>query len=109
MQIHNIFKSAYASCEEVYEANLETNKNIQEEVSVLLKNDGTLPLAKGAHISVFSRSCADIVYGGTGSGSIDTAVVVDLHTALTEAGFALNETLWDFYAGQAADYTAHDL
>lgn len=99
------FKSAYASCEEVYEANLETNKNIQEEGSVLLKNDGTLPLAKGAHISVFSRSCADIVYGGTGSGSIDTAVVVDLHTALTEAGFALNETLWDFYAGQAADYT----
>lgn len=99
------FKSAYASCEEVYEANLETNKNIQEEGSVLLKNDGTLPLAKGARISVFSRSCADIVYGGTGSGSIDTAVVVDLHTALTEAGFALNETLWDFYAGQAADYT----
>lgn len=30
------FKSAYASCEEVYEANLETNKNIQEEGSVLL-------------------------------------------------------------------------
>lgn len=99
------FKSDFSSWEDHYEAALETNRQIQEEGSVLLKNDGVLPLAKGAKISVFSRSCADIVYGGTGSGSIDTAVVVDLHTALEEAGFSINQTLWDFYAGQAANYT----
>lgn len=95
------FKSAYSSYEDAYEANLETNKNVQEEGSVLLKNDGALPLASGSKISVFSRSCTDIVYGGTGSGSIDTSVVVDLYTALSEAGYSINETLWDFYAGQS--------
>ncbi len=95
------FKSAYSSYEDVYEANLEVNRDIQEEGSVLLKNDGALPLASGSKISVFSRSCTDIVYGGTGSGSIDTAVVVDLHTALSEAGYSINETLWDFYDNQS--------
>lgn len=98
------FKSDFSNWEDHYEAALETNRMIQEEGSVLLKNDGALPLAAGAKISVFSRSCTDIVYGGTGSGAIDTAVVVDLHTALTEAGFSINETLWDFYASQT-DYT----
>lgn len=95
------FKSDFSSWEEQYESALAVNRDIQEEGSVLLKNDGALPLASGSKISVFSRSCTDIVYGGTGSGSIDTAVVVDLHTALSEAGYSINETLWDFYAGQS--------
>lgn len=38
-----------------------------------------------------------MVLGGTGSGSIDTSKVDDFKTALTNQGFEVNSTLWDFY------------
>lgn len=99
------FKSDYASWEEQYEHAKELNKKIQEEGSVLLENNGALPLSQGAKVSLFSYSSAHIVYGGSGSGGIDTSKAPTLKEALEESGFSVNSTLWDYYSGMEAPTT----
>lgn len=94
------FASAFGSWQEQYESASQLGVTLQEEGSVLLENNGALPLASGAKVSLFSRSSVDILYGGTGSGAIDTSVAPTLKSALEGAGFQVNETLWDFYSGQ---------
>jgi beta-glucosidase len=49
-------------------------KKITDEGIVLLKNkDNTLPLAKNADVVPFGYRYRDPVYGGTGSGAVDTS------------------------------------
>lgn len=93
------FKSDYSSWEDEYEHAKQVNMDVQEEGSVLLENDGTLPLKKAANVSLFSWSSANIVYGGTGSGGIDTSKAPDLKTAMEEEGFNVNPVLWNYYKG----------
>lgn len=95
------YKSVYSTWEEQFAHAKEIINQIEEEGSVLLKNEGVLPIAEGAKVSLFSRSAVDIVYAGTGSGSIDTSMVPSLKEAMESAGFSVNDTLWDFYASQS--------
>lgn len=77
-------------------------RRIEEEGMVLLKNeDAALPLASGAKISLFGQDSVDFVYGGAGSGSVDTTLAPNLKEAMEAAGFTVNETLWDFYESGA--------
>jgi beta-glucosidase len=71
---------------------------ISEEGITLLTNDGVLPLASGAKISVFGQDAVDPVYGGIGAGQVDGVEMVTLKDSLVAAGCVLNPTLWDFYA-----------
>ena len=82
-------------------------KQVEAEGAALLTNvDKALPLEKGAKVSLFSTSSVNIVYGGTGSGNVDSSKCDNLMVALEKEGFDVNETLWDFYAtGEAKDYT----
>ena len=78
---------------------------IQQEGMVLLKNEGGLPLKENARVTLLGQSSADFVYGGAGSGSVDTSAAADLREAMEEAGFTVNPTLWDFYTvGAGRDY-----
>ena len=79
---------------------------IEQEGMVLLQNrDAALPLASGAKVSVFGQDSVDFVYGGAGSGSVDTSKAANLKQALEKSGFQVNQTLWDFYAtGAGKDY-----
>ena len=88
----------------------ELVKQVEGEGAALLMNeDATLPLANGAKVSLFSTSSVNIVYGGTGSANVDTTKCDNLKTALEKEGFAVNQTLWDFYeTGDAAIYTRED-
>ena len=80
-------------------------QEIEEEGIVLLKNDGVLPLKEGAAISLFGQDSVDFVYGGAGSGAVDTSKAPTLNQALSNAGFDVNPTLWDFYStGPGKDY-----
>lgn len=98
------FKNDFKNEEELTKHNGEISKRIEEEGLVLLKNDANaLPLTKGAKVSCFSVSSVDMVYGGTGSGSIDTSIAPTLKTALESSGFQVNETLWNFYQGKHDD------
>lgn len=92
------FKNDFKTEDELKEHNSNVSQRIEEEGMVLLKNDGNaLPLGNGARLSCFSVSSVDMVYGGTGSGSIDTSTAPTLKDALEKSGFSVNPTLWDFY------------
>ncbi|MCR5145165.1 MAG: glycoside hydrolase family 3 C-terminal domain-containing protein [Lachnospiraceae bacterium] len=83
----------------------ELCQRIEEEGMVLLKNDGGLPLSEGAKVSLFGQDSVDFVYGGSGSGEVDTNSVANLREAFEESGFSVNETLWDFYdSGAGKEY-----
>ena len=47
-------------------AHREIAKQAAAEGTVLLKNDGTLPLKQGAKICLFGRGAGDFIFGGGG-------------------------------------------
>ena len=80
-------------------------QTIEEEGMVLLKNEDGLPLKEGAKVSLLGQDSVDFVYGGSGSGSVDTSLALNLKKAMEASGFEVNETLWDFYdSGAGKDY-----
>ncbi len=107
MLVGNYFADAYRELITVYLSGSGTVSSkesealcqeIEQEGMVLLKNEGGLPLASGAKVSVFGQDSVDFVYGGAGSGAVDTSKAANLKQALETAGFSVNPTLWDFYA-----------
>ena len=100
------FPSDFADSEERDNYGKQIVKQLEEEGAVLLKNDNDcLPLAKGSKVSCFSQSSVRLVYGGTGSGSVDTSTAVNLKDAMEQEGFEVNDTLWNFYEeGDGKDY-----
>lgn len=73
-------------------------RQIAEEGIVLLKNDGTLPLAN-KKINVFGASSSDgyFVYMGVGSGAGSPNGRETLYEGLRSAGVEINETLANKY------------
>ncbi|MCR4698995.1 MAG: glycoside hydrolase family 3 C-terminal domain-containing protein [Bacilli bacterium] len=85
----------------------ELCKNVAGEGAVLLKNeDEALPLQSNeTKLALIGQDSVDFVYGGSGSGSVDTATAPTLKSALEGAGYTINQTLWDFYdTGAGKDY-----
>ena len=78
----------------------------EAEGAVLLKNENAaLPLGEGVKVSLFSHSSVEMIYGGTGSGSVNTSTAPNLRKALEGAGAEINGTLWTFYnTGNGASY-----
>jgi len=71
-----------------------------EEGAVLLKNENAaLPLTSSERaITLFGRASVDIVYRGSAGGpSLDPSREITLKTAFENAGFSVNETLWNAY------------
>lgn len=100
------FTSDYETKEERTAHLQEIGTKIEEEGIVLLKDENdALPIASGSKISVFGQDSVDPIYGGGGAGSVDSSKAVNLKTAFTNAGYQLNETLWDFYkTGDGSSY-----
>ena len=74
------------------------------ESIVLLRNEGTLPLAGTEKVALYGVSSIDFVAGGTGSGNVNKAYVVNMVEGLQNAGFTLDKSLVDYYtAFQAYD------
>ncbi len=77
--------------------------DIVREGAVLLKNeDKALPLsADEKKLAVFGQNSVDFVYGGAGSGAVNTDTAPTLKAALEHkdhGGFTVDAKLWDFYA-----------
>ena len=93
------FKSAFDSKEDMVSEAGRVSRQVEAEGATLLLNrDGALPLQEGAKVSTFSHSSVDLIYGGTGSGSMDASSAPTLREALEESGLEVNGTLWDFYS-----------
>ena len=67
------------------------------EAMVLLRNEGALPLAPGGKVALYGITSLNFVAGGTGSGDVNKAYVVNMKEGLENAGFTTDKALMDFY------------
>ena len=108
----NRFTSEYDSMEEAKEADKEIAERLTEEGVVLLKNNGALPLASGAKVTILGHSSTNILVCGTGSADINATLDVQkypsslksangyltLRAALEErSDVSVNDTVWKTY------------
>ena len=104
-QLDKAFVAVKTDEEKVAEATangLAVAEDIQDEGTVLLENNGALPLAVSSSsatpVNLLGYRAYDPVYGGTGSGgSSYDENRVDFSTALNNAGFAVNPDLAEVY------------
>ncbi|MDN4472854.1 glycoside hydrolase family 3 protein [Demequina zhanjiangensis] len=103
-------KASYDSLEAEQEDAFALVQEIESEGIVLTKNENAvLPLTSGASITMFGRFSADPVYGGAGSGSVDTSTAVDALTGLTNAGFDVNPTVYSMFSDFAQNNDKADI
>lgn len=100
------YVSDYAtSAEQAAAAELVCESVVANGAVLLMNNDNALPLEGGSRVTLFGTSSAKFVYGGTGSGGMDTSKATVLKDALEEDGFAVNPVMWTFYReGAGASY-----
>lgn len=97
------YSADYDNIDDLDAAAKELVADIEAEGIVLAKNSGaTLPLAKGAHITMLGRAAADPIYGGSGSGSVDVSTAINARTGLEQAGFTVNDAVYQKIAAYAA-------
>ncbi|MFV0428537.1 MAG: glycoside hydrolase family 3 C-terminal domain-containing protein [Arachnia sp.] len=98
------YESDYADIDEVDAAAKELVAEIGASGIVLAKNDASaLPLNSSAKVTLLGRAAADPVYGGSGSGSVDTNSAVNVRTGLENAGFSINDAVYQTIADYAAE------
>lgn len=82
-------------------AHWDLSREVAIEGTVLLKNDGTLPLKKGSKICLFGRGAGQFLFGGGGSGYVHGKKTVSLADGLREAAnngeIEFFDPLVDFY------------
>ena len=87
---------------------LETAAQVNAEGSVLVRNQGGLPLDKNTETAVFGRTQLDYYKSGTGSGGmVNVQKVTNITDGLLEAGAKLNEELLQTYRDWLAE-NPHD-
>ena len=93
------FKGYVADNNPDLKAHAAEARNVATEAVVLLKNEGAaLPLASGVKdVAVFGCTSYDFIAGGTGSGDVNHAYVVNLMEGLSNAGLKVDKTLRKAY------------
>ena len=92
--IYNTLNVVLSDKGELQAEHVENSRRIVEEVTnegvILTKNtDAFLPIAP-QKINVFGWASTNPIYGGTGSGTVDTATAVGILQGLENAGFETN-------------------
>jgi beta-glucosidase len=89
----------------------ELSEQIIQEGSVLVKNNGVLPLSQDtvSNVNVFGHAVIDWVYGGSGSGQVlpennNPAENIDFLKALEQYGISYNQALISMYRKFAAPF-----
>lgn len=96
--MNNVLGDRYTLSDETINNAEHLVQNIADEGIVLLKNEeNALPLDGVDKLNVFGWSSTNPIYGGTGSGSVNTATCVTLLQGLEDAGYELNSEISDFY------------
>ncbi|WP_416148983.1 glycoside hydrolase family 3 N-terminal domain-containing protein [Salipaludibacillus sp. HK11] len=68
-----------------------------EGIILLQNNEDMLPLDEATKLNVFGWSFTNPVYGGTGSGRVNADTAVNPKKGLENAGFEINEQLYNDY------------
>lgn len=99
------YKKTTKSKDEAKQKGDEFNVNLAREGIVMLKNrNNAFPMdvtKDGNKVSIFGKNSASIVYGGSGSGAVDSSNAKTLSDSLTAVGFEVNPTLKAFYANNS--------
>ena len=70
---------------------------------VLLRRNGAFPLSGPCTLALYGSGARHCVFGGTGSGAVNSRFTVGVEQALTEAGFRISSGDWlDRYAAVRA-------
>ena len=64
------------------------------ECMVLLKSDGTFPLAEAGEIATYGSGVRNTVKGGTGSGEVNSRYYINVEQGLKDAGFTITTNTW---------------
>ena len=105
------FETSDNTINEARKEGQELSKQIVQEGSVLVKNNGVLPLDKNdvTQVNVFGHASIDWVYGGSGSGQVipennDASENIDFLKALELYEVDYNESLISMYYNFAAPF-----
>ncbi len=79
-------------------------EDICNEGIVMLKNDGTLPLSTSSEITLLGRGSVDPIYGGSGSGNVDTTTCANPKSGLEKAGFSIDSGAYKFFQDNVASF-----
>ncbi len=87
-----------------------TVEKICDEGMVLLKNkENALPISTKTKIALLGRGSVDPVYGGSGSGNVDTSTCANPKSALEKAGFTIDQDAYDFFNAQKDNYARQNI
>ena len=106
------FKQKTRSIDEFMQQKLDIIEQVTDEGTVLLKNEkSALPLEAGARVTLFGKASYNSVYGGdSGNAQIGNLGNQNINwtfrRGLEEAGFAVNDEMWNFYAQRNIAYNA---
>lgn len=106
------FKQKTSSIDEFMQQKLDIIEQVTDEGTVLLKNEkSALPLEAGARVTLFGKASYNSVYGGSsGNAAIGNLGNQNINKTfrygLEEAGFAVNDEMWNFYAQRNIAYDA---
>ena len=70
------------------------SRKLAGECVVLLENDGALPLTQPGKIALYGAGVRRTVKGGTGSGDVNSRVIVNIEQGVKEAGFEITTGAW---------------
>jgi beta-glucosidase len=88
-------------------SNMERARKIASQGMVLLSNNGVLPLKNVQKIALFGNGARHTVKGGTGSGDVNSRMVVNVEQGLEAAGFTVTTKAWmDRFDAKIADARA---
>ena len=102
------YPSDYENSTELVNAHVLLNERIQEEGTVLLKNNNSaLPLSADGNIKVtlFGMRSHMPMYSGAIGATTNAEQAVSLEQALNERGFEVNPDMVTFYTGLEEEYT----
>lgn len=99
-----------AEAVEAREHSQEIASQIADEGIVLLQNnEDLLPLTESTPLNVFGWSFTEPVYGGTGSGKVNADTAVNPREGLEQAGFEINEDLYEAYVNTGLERPIIDM
>jgi beta-glucosidase len=99
------FHTDYNTYEECLNEAGVLNKEVAEEGTILLKNDGSLPFNGNERVSVFGVRSDAIVGGSATGGAFDMGAAVDTESvpeSLRKSGFKVNPTLEKLYKADSS-------
>ena len=73
---------------------IEAVRKLAAECTVLLRNDGVLPLKEAGKLALYGSGARRTIKGGTGSGDVNVRHFVTVEEGLAAAGFEITSGAW---------------